>query len=106
VRLAQAQREEEMKDQQFVGLNTFVPRQKTQAELREEYQQMRTQQAERFVSAIESRVQQLDEERKRAANREELARQQRFLDQARREEELAAARRAQAARQQQPRPTR
>jgi hypothetical protein len=93
---AQAQRETEMKAEQYVAGKTFVPRVKTQAELREESNQRFTDWVEKRGRDIEARQAQNEEESRLAAARAEVARQQRFIDNSRREEDQAARRRANA----------
>jgi hypothetical protein len=97
LRQAQLAREEEMKGEKYVAGQTFVPRIKTNAELREEREARAREFEQKYRAAIDNRIDQIKSERETARAQAEVQRQQRFLDQNKREEELAAQQRARAA---------
>ena len=97
LRQAQLAREEEMKAEKYVARQPFVPRVKTNAELREERAERSREFEQQFRTALENRVEQIRSERDVAGAKAEVQRQQRFIDQSQREEDLAAQQRARAA---------
>lgn len=97
IKLAQEQREAEMKGEKYVAGQAFVPRIKTNAELREEREARSREFEQKFKAALENRIEQIQSDREAARARAEVQRQQRFVDQSQREEEIAAQQRARAA---------
>jgi curved DNA-binding protein CbpA len=94
----QAQREEEMKTQQFKAGGPVVPRVKTAQELYDERRSRVEDAAVNSLRNLDAAIQRAEADRATQRAQQDVERQRRFVEQQRMEEERAAAARAAAAR--------